>query len=217
MIGFVLLCHVGKLRTDGDKLMHRCVDSLQKSLKNDHRIVIIDNGSESPMTIPSGCHLVRIEDQMVGGFSHAFNVGIEKALSLGCHIINLVNDDVVFNNSISNYLEVVDSHPHKNQSIFGPTTKGATNKKQRREKIVDNPKVIETKAINGFFMTFTDVFCDKFHLGEKRSDMFLPEPKFAGVEHAAFQDQLVKRGVKILVVEHGWFQHDGRHGWRSLK
>jgi GT2 family glycosyltransferase len=220
MIGFVILAHYSKkFRPNGKKFFKLYVESLQEFCQQPYLLIIADNGSEENFNCDgiANYEYVRVENQMTGGFPAIFNGAIKRAIKNNCQLIHLVNDDVIFNETINIYNQSILDHIDKDISVFGPTTNGVSNKKQLAEKLHAKGKGIKkVNSINGFFMSFTDKFCQRFAI-DKEFKLFADKPKFGGAEHAGFQSRVSKSGAKIYVIQDAWFEHRKMSHWKKLK
>jgi hypothetical protein len=214
MIGFIILAHHGEKRPLGQNLLNNVCKSVQHC-KQPYYLIVIDHGSEQPMSLPNNVsECIRIENQFLGGFPLAINSGIKAAFESDCTLIHVINDDVTLNYSINDYNQAILKYPKKDISIFGPTGSRVSGKQNRGGRS-NRPRIVEVDAINGFFMTFTKQFCERFHVGELNYEMFGKEPKWGRVEHDAFQIPAKKNGAIVHIVEQGWFKHKAIGGWRK--
>jgi GT2 family glycosyltransferase len=74
-----------------------CVGSLLESSHPGLRIVVVDNGSSPPLSLPPGhadVEVVRLEANL--GYSGGVNVGIGRALNTGADAVFVLNNDTIF-------------------------------------------------------------------------------------------------------------------------
>jgi hypothetical protein len=73
-----------------------CVDSLLESSAATFRIIVVDNGSSPPLSLPSqygDIDIVRLEANL--GFAGGVNVGIRRALRTGADAVLVLNNDTI--------------------------------------------------------------------------------------------------------------------------
>ena len=83
--------------------------------------------------------------------------GINKFFDI---ILN-VNDDIEFNPTINNFIDVIKNHKHKDLSFFGPVSDGFVGQPIQLQKgpidsLIELPGVDWNSVIGGFFVGFTN-------------------------------------------------------------
>lgn len=114
----------------------RCVESIWKNPPQvSYQILLVDNASTVPMSgkmekIVSCKQILLIKNKENRGYNGGNNVGIKKALELGCQGILLTNNDVCFTQgSIQELWEYARNHP--DVGIVGPKIVDGEGKVQR--------------------------------------------------------------------------------------
>ena len=123
----VTMHHSEKNRPYGKELMDKFISTLYENLEYDFNLYIVDNQSDTRFDIESEGNNVwyhYVENQFETGLTGAWNLGIKKAISDNCDIILNVNDDIEFNPTINNFIDVIKNHKHKHLSFFGPVSDG---------------------------------------------------------------------------------------------
>ncbi len=130
MIGIVILNY----RNWDDTL--RCIQSIVTNPPQEmYQIILVDNaspnGSEFDLkTIIEKYNIVYIQNKKNRGYNAGNNVGIARALELGCDAILISNNDVFFlENSIQKLWEYAKAHPKV--GIVGPKILDKTGKIQK--------------------------------------------------------------------------------------
>ena len=113
-------------RIKGNDFIKKMTDSINQSVKCDHTIYVIDNASQYKSNIHTyqNVNYTFIEDQSIGGITHAYNVGIYKAYKDECDIIIVTSDDVEFNHTINKFVEFISRDSESLDCIYGPVTNG---------------------------------------------------------------------------------------------
>ena len=92
----------------------KCVRSIEKSENVDVTAIVVDNGSDddSVKVIRENCpHALMLESKRNLGFAGGCNMGIRKALALGCDFILLLNNDaVVAPNTVTLLADHLETH-----------------------------------------------------------------------------------------------------------
>jgi glycosyltransferase involved in cell wall biosynthesis len=131
-IGLCITNHSSqKIRPYGRDLLVNAFQSFIKNCKYNFEIIIVDNQSDfrldnssHELLTNSNVHYIYVEDQWKRGLTGAWNEGIKKAVELNCDIILNSNDDLIFNESINDFIEKIILNEHKDISVFGPLTNG---------------------------------------------------------------------------------------------
>lgn len=202
-----------KFRVKGNDFIKKMTDSINKSVKYDHTIYVVDNSSQYKSDIYTypNVNYTFIEDQSIGGITHAYNVGIHKAYADTCDIIIVTSDDVEFNHTINNFVEFISKDPDSLNCIYGPLTNGVLSQEQKS----NGPKtgITYLKVLNGFTFAFTRQHYEKYRVTE---DTYLNEEKinkWHGQENQFIEN--TKRGAKCKVLNFCWLMHDKQRGWKK--
>lgn len=230
-IGFVVTTHYSEsLRKNGRVLIKNYIESLEKSCSYNYKIFIVDNGSSEILDekmVTNNVNYTFIADQSINGITGAWNVGIKKAIDDKCDIVVNTNDDITFNETINNLIDVMIKHKYNDTSIYGPVTNeggcpGPNN--QERNKIGERIlEVTETSpnswngghGINGFFNAFTKECFFKF---ETEGNLYSTEKKYMiGGQESEMQVRLGRVGLRSYIVESCMVHHIKIRGWLQLK
>jgi len=84
----------------------KCLNSLNSVIKKNEFIYVVDNASnENPpqeyIELLKYPYINHIQSSINGGFSYGNNIGADLAISEGCDYIFICNNDLIFNESIS--------------------------------------------------------------------------------------------------------------------
>ena len=244
-IGLCITNHSSqKIRPYGRDLLVNAFQSFIKNCKYNFEIIIVDNQSDfrldscshELLTTHSNVHYIYIEDQWKRGLTGAWNEGIKKAVELNCDIILNSNDDLIFNESINDFINKITKHPDADISIFGPLTNGVSGpfEKIQMSKGPDHSKSKEVLGkgwdgfVNGFFFGFTKKFYEKFRYQD--GDLFAEFAKFnkeyihkyAGdcgkwggqeMEILRFKEN----GGKVFVIGDCWIHHLKKRDWSKAR
>lgn len=202
-----------KFRPKGNEFIKKMTDSINKSVKYDHTIYVVDNGSQFKSDIHTYPHVRYswIEDQSIGGITHAYNVGIYQAYKDDCDVIIVTSDDVEFNHTANKFVEFISRDAESLDCIYGPLTNGVLSEEQK-----SNGPMIGTKEIhvlNGFTFAFTKQHYEKYratkytYLNEQTIN------KWHGQENQFIENR--KRGAKCKVLNFCWLMHDKQRGWKK--
>jgi hypothetical protein len=231
-IGFTVTFHESpRIKEDGHEIGHKFVQELYTWCEHDFELFIIDNQSEPPFPMEryeglSNIHCTYIEDQTKGGITGAWNLGIHQCYEAGCDLINVGNNDMYFNESLKDYLDVVLADPEIDNTLFAPTTDG-TNSKHLQWDTVSRPIVQEAVGNRGYNNTLCGLmytFTPKFYETYRNTDNeWLPlkhkndggDGKWGGQEGAVMI--MWEHGAKMKVVRHGWFHHDKNFSYRTAR
>jgi len=228
-LGIVITMHYSKKnRPNGMELVNNCLSTLYEHLDYDFNVYIVDNQSDIKSDIGDGIDNIwyhYVENQFETGLTGAWNLGINKAVSDNCDIILNINDDLEFNTTINNFINIIENHEYKDLSFFGPV---ASNCPGWPEQIYDKPidKLIELTGkhwddiLAGFMVGFTNKFFERFK--NKDNNLFslnhkynLGDGKWGGQEG----EQIVwkSNSAKLFVVGYCWVNHIKDAGWRIAR
>ena len=101
---------------NGEKLIDKCLESLENQVFKDFKVYIIDNASKDNSRVVIKKYMNRLNIDLTEmsyntGFAPANNVGIKKAIKDGCnHILTLNNDVEVPKESLKKAMEAIDTN-----------------------------------------------------------------------------------------------------------
>jgi hypothetical protein len=200
-------------RIKGNDFIKKMVNSINSSVKYDYSIYVIDNGSQYKSDIHTypNVNYTFIEDQSIGGITHAYNVGIHKVYTDNCDIIIVTSDDVEFNDTINKFVEYISSDSESLDCIYGPVTNGVLSNHQRA--VEPGIGIKQLPVLNGFTFAFTRQHYEKYR---PTKDTYLNEQvinKWHGQEDQFITN--VNKGAKCIVLNFCWLMHDKQRGWKK--
>lgn len=200
-------------RARGNEFIKKMVDSINGSIKYDHVIYVIDNASQYKSDIHTypNVDYTYIEDQSIGGITHAYNVGIYKAFKDECDIIIVTSDDVEFNHTINKFIGYISRDSESLDSMYGPVTNGVLTNDQKSNG--PGMGIKQLPVLNGFTFAFTRQHYEKYR---PTKDTYLNEQvinKWHGQENQFITN--VNKGAKCKVLNFCWLMHDKQRGWRK--
>jgi GT2 family glycosyltransferase len=235
-VGIVITNNYTKnLRPDGRDLLNRLLKSIVDHVSFEYKIFIVDNGSDTKLDFLGNkiIHYTYIEDQFERGLTGAWNEGIKEASRAGCDIILNSNDDLVFNETINDFVAYIQDNKFSDMSVFGPLTNGVespyllTQYSEKPNPLMTREILNEKKSdglINGFFFGFTNNFYKKFMYDN--GDLFAEFNKFDKdyILNHAFADgkwggqegeffRWKELGAKVFVVGECWIDHLKKKDW----
>lgn len=230
-VSFIVTTHYSsELRNNGRLLIISYLKSLRENCKYPFTVYIIDNGSSELLggdLIKDDTIYIFVKDQFKTGITGAWNRGIINAINDGSDIIINTNDDIIFNDSINNLIKIIDTHEHKDVSIYGPTTNvGGCPGPNNQERTIMGDRVLEVTqtsssswngghGINGFFNAFTKEcyhnFQEEGNLYSTKKDVMI-----AGQE-SEMQIRLGKKGLRGFIIEQCMVYHEKIRGWQKIK
>lgn len=101
---------------NGEKLIDKCLESLENQVFKDFKVYIIDNASKDNSGVVIKKYMNRLNIDLTEmsyntGFAPANNVGIKKAIKDGCNYILTLNNDVeVPKESLKKAMEAIDTN-----------------------------------------------------------------------------------------------------------
>lgn len=215
-----------KFRARGSEFLQGFLDSFRNSNFNyEYKIYVNDNASEIPFEYPEDLNIDAhyIEDQTLEGITGAWNSGFRRAYSDGCDIIWNFNDDIILNESINNFIEVIQNFEDKDNTLFGPASDngghGSPNSQNGIEEGIKRLKLRQgtwDNLPNGFSFAFTRKFYEKYraneqymipldHKGARGDGMWGGQEGYFGL--------LVDDGLKAVIVKSCWIKHHKTRGW----
>tara|TARA_R110000803_G_scaffold73587_4_gene137425 strand:- start:94 stop:864 length:771 start_codon:yes stop_codon:yes gene_type:complete len=239
-VGLVITNHSSQnLRPYGRDLLNNALKSFVSFANFDYEIIIIDNQSDNKIDFSNhdNIHYTYIEDQQAKGLTGAWNTGIKKASVLGCDVILNSNDDLVFNETINDFVDHIKKSKFSDVSVFGPLTNGVGSAHMEIQHS-DEPDMSMTREIkskkksepliNGFFFGFTNTFYKKFMYPDE--DLFAEFDKFdkSYIFKYAYADgkwggqegeflRWQSLGGKVFVVGNCWINHLKKKDWYKAR
>ena len=215
MIGIIVTMHKSeKLRSNGFKLINRHINTLYKHLRKGFILYLFDNQSEETYLVPEHRNIEYeyVENQLERGVTGTWNDGVKKAITDGCDIIIITNDDIKFTNSINKFVDCIINHKHKNDSLYGCLTNGVMTRciDQLAEK-ADEGIVKCNRLINGFFMGFTNEFYEKYKLPNGNLFKESKGNRWGGQENEMQRRTRCKR----FIIRDCWTHHDKIRGYKQ--
>jgi len=238
---FSVTYHQSKqLRPNGANFLARYLETLASNANFDFGVVIVDNQSELNLSewsksIPQICDYIRIEDQSEKGLTGAWNTGIKRSAEIGDIIIN-TNEDLVFNNSINNFVSEIQSDNENSKTIYGPLSNGVgelahphqfSNCARDESKLLLQSNILKerpgkggwSEVLNGFFLGFTRDFYHTFKSGD---DLFpidhknnRGDGKWGGQEGLMLE--WAEAGCKCKVIPRCWIDHAKIRSYRVAR
>jgi hypothetical protein len=220
-IGFVVTAHHSDdYRKEGGYFIERFCNSLNDNCKYKFNLYVVDNASEYKLNLPNNAILLRINNQMIGGITYAWNFGINRAYEDGCDIIINCNDDLWFNDTINILINYIINH-NDNNAIYSGLTNGTLGCSQ----LSSGPKSgIQIKKghdiLNGFCFAMTR---DHYELFRFENDKYFNvnnkynggDGKWGGQEGQFMENS--ERGLYGIVVNDCFIPHTKVRGWKQLK
>ena len=230
--GFVITYyHDEKHRPSGRKMLERLVRSIREFLSSDYKIFIIDNSStlkfEHIDGISDDTIYYRISDQKLGGLTYAWNVGVNYAFDYGCDVILNINDDLVVDKTVNDFIDIIRTADCKEDGFYGPVANasGVPGCPPQVRGNGSGTKIREVTdlawgghtgySLNGFFLGFHSEFVrkyrDRFWLFSAR------ETEMWGGQEEYMFDYNTPKGMRSFIVEACFVQHDKLRSWMDAR
>jgi len=222
MIGFICVMHkCSKCSRNSFDIINNFINSLYEHCTKDFILYLFDNGSDEKYLIPNYTNIryTYIKNQDERGL-YVLNDGISNAIDDGCDIIILVNDDVVFNKTINDFVDIIKDHEYKDVGLYGPLTNGIlfrTYQKSSRPRkgtieITNEPKPYG--ILNGFLLCFTKEFYEKFKFPDGTICKARGEDKWRGGERILI-NRIKPEGGRVFIIKDCWVFHHKFRGWKK--
>ena len=220
--GFVITYyHDENHRPTGRRMLERLVRSIRNSITSDYKIFVIENSStldfESVDGVSDDVIYYKITDQKIGGLTYAWNVGVNYAFDYGCDVICNLNDDLVVDNGINSFVDVIRNSDCKPDGLYGPVSNehgvpGCTPqiRNDRGSDVIEVTNYVWGNhsgfPLNGFFLGFHSDFIKKYR---DRHWLFSTREyeMWGGQEEYMFYHNTPK-GMRSFVVESCFIKHD---------
>jgi GT2 family glycosyltransferase len=196
------------------------INSLYEFCKRDFILYLFDNASDRAFAVPNYENIIYtyIEDQMITGLAGPYNDGIKMAVDDNCDLIILINDDVILNDTINLFIDIIINHPHKDVGLYGPLSNGVISRSpQLSEKAGKGIREITNNNalnINGFLMAFTPQFYNKFKF--PNGDFADIRKKWGGGEEI-LQKRARKGGGRMFIIKDCWVYHKRISDWNKIE
>jgi len=221
-IGIVCTTHFSQ---KNNKYGHIEIKKFLQSLihiKYDFNLYLIDNQSDTKLkTEYSNKNWYKyyyIEDQSISGLTGAWNYGVKKAIEYDNDIIINCNDDLIFDDSVNNWIKFIIQHEHKDVGFYGPLTNvgGTSTPHQINDGLEE--KITETTsyyALNGFINAFTKECYNKFNIN---GDFYSTkkEHKWGGQEVELFKRNTTI-GMRSFIYHNCFIKHVKHRSWLTAK
>lgn len=209
-----------ELRPNGDIFIKKLVNSINEFISYDKTIYIIDNGSQYSSDIYKYLNVkyIKIDDQKIGGITRAWNLGIYSAIKDNCDIVINTNDDIIFNNTINNFIDYIINDSESINVIYSPLTNGVLVNSQ----LSNGPKkgVQLTKNIGGFMFGFTKEHYYKYKFNDffyfNKNNKYNGGDGIWGGQEGQFTENCEK-GAMCKIVNFCWINHNKQRGWKKAK
>ena len=226
---FVITAHSSdKLRPEGNFYLNRQIESIIKYCKHDFKVFIIDNESQHELKYPLNDKRFiykRVDDQIIGGVTRAWNIGLALAYDDGCDILINCNDDLWFNDTINDFIEYIENTDH-DDIVYGHVSDGILlPSKQHSKAPYDGKFVLDCKSVHGKPVGFCFAFTSNHYLKYRYTDTEYfnrlnkynggGDGKWGGQE-GQFQEN-AEKGLYAVIVTECFVHHDKIRGWTQLK
>jgi len=230
MNAFVTVMHYShQFRPRGMEYVERYIETLFDSCKKPFKLYIIDNGSFESQNLNSwkekwkfnwkykfdNIDYVYIPNQFLKGITGAWNLGIYQAFNEENDIIHVTNDDIMFNDTINEYLEFIEND--LGDSLYGPVSNGILgNTLQKQNYTINYIGKIDT-LLNGFFFSFNRDFYIKHRYSE--AEMFAMKHKNDGGDGkwGGQEGEFIRfkeGGAKFILYGPCWIYHEKERGYK---
>ena len=228
-VGFVVTAHWSdKYRPRGGEYIKRFTATLIENCKYPYHIYVIDNASMHELDISDSIGnmtYIRIDDQTINGITGAWNTGLHTAYMDGCTILVNCNDDLWFNDTINNFINVINDFDISDDVIFCPLTNGVLggNPLQKSEQAKQGITKLDSKrwstAPNGFMFGMTRVHYEKYRYTDM--EYFNKDNKYNGGDGkwGGQEGQFIEnssKGLYGIIINECWIPHDKERGWKQL-
>jgi len=211
-----------EFRPNGLELINAFLYTLSQSIKHEIIVYLFNNESTNILALnfqnqPNiKIDYEYVQDQKKRGLTGTWNDGVNKAVRDNCDVIVVCCDDILFNSTINDFVEIILSDEYRYNAIFGPVTNGVLSHHQYRKEPGD--KIIEFNddhhVLNGFCFGFKSEIADIFKYDEKH--LFDPNIKWGGNEEE-FMNRVKSKGGKLVILEPCWVHHHKIRGWKKVQ
>ena len=201
-------------------IINNFIKSLYKNCKKNFILYLFDNGSDEKYSLPKqeNIRYTYIEDQLIRGLAGPFNDGIRMAIEDNCDLIILVNDDIILNETINDFIDIIENHQFKDVGLYGPLSSGVIKRSpqlaQKAGKGIREITNNHSLNINGFLMAFTPSFYHKFKL--PNGDFADMRKKWSGGEEI-IQKRARENGGRMFIIKDCWVYHHRYSDWNKIE
>jgi len=230
-IGICVTTHRSQnIRPQGKELLNTFLKGFRNSnFKYDYTIYISDNESSIPYKYPDDLNIkvIEIPNQSIKGLTGAWNLGLNAAYKDKCNILWNFNDDIIPNNSINQFIKLINLHPEKDDTLFGPLSDNggypspntSLGPKTGYKNLNIKPNSWANLP-NGFSFGFTREFYKKYRFTENE---FFPlnhklngrDGKWGGQE--GYFSIISEFGAKASLINECWLQHTKLKSWEIAR
>lgn len=212
---FIVTVHQSEqYRPNGHAFLNEYIKTLNDNLNIEYDLFIMENASDEYYEFPKSSHYRYFPDQ-TQGMTRCWNEGVKMAIENGNDIICVTNEDLIFNSTINDFFDAINSHEHKDISVYGPICNHARTFPPQKQIRTEN-KIVDITGnqypVHGWFMTFTDKYYQKFN---NNGLIFDKELKWRCQEK--FQEINWKIGAKSFVVHSCLIHHEHIGSWRETE
>lgn len=220
-VGICVTTHRSQnIRPQGKELLDIFFNEFKNSNFNyDYTIYISDNASLIPYKYPNDLNLniIKIQDQSIKGLTGAWNLGLNEAYKEGCDVLWNFNDDIVPNNTMNQFIKLIEQHPERHDILFGPLSDNggsvspntSLGPKEGYQDLNIKPNSWDNLP-NGFSFGFTRKFYEKYRSNKNE---FFPinhklnggDGKWGGQE--GYFSIISEFGAKACLINECWLQH----------
>ena len=234
---YILATHYSEeIRPYGYEMLHNCLKSLRKSVKDNYKVFLFDNSSTEKFYWEEfekyfDIEYTYVEDQTKEGLTGCWNRGVQMAVEQGFDRIIMISDDLIFNKSLNYLVEEIKS----DDTIYGgTTTPSGVGHNGTWQELKGSPQALnepmndllnvtgicepdklptEGFLLNGFLFGFTKGFYNKFK--RKDNNIFNPAEKHKwGSQECELQIRTWPMGAKSVVVGRCWIYHIKLRTWK---
>ena len=214
-VGFVCATHQSvKHRPNGFDLFNNYIQSLYTNCEYPFKLFAFDNASDDIFKIekcPDNLSIIRIKDQYIGGITYTWNEGVKQAMLEDYNVIIVINDDVILDKTINNFIDAIATHELRDNAIYGPISNNANCPPQEGNKPHGN--IFEVDVINGFCLGMTrETILSNYY--DINNNLF----STAHEEKWGHQEvELQQRILHSVVVGTCYVHHIKQGGWRDIR
>ena len=219
-VAFVVALHQSdEHRPNGFELFNNYLISIYESCEYPFKIFAFDNQSQDKFEVenkPDNLNITRVENQYIGGCTYTWNEGIKMAIKENFDVVVITSDDQIYDNTINNFIDVILTHQHREDGIFGPLSNNPNNNYQRAYQ--PNNKVFEISGkpgdeLNGFCLAMTKESIKKNYFDSDGNFFNTGKEYIWGKQDVEVQQRV---GHSIVVGE-CYVHHIKQGGWREIR
>ena len=219
-VAFVVALHQSDIhRPNGFELFNSYLESVFTSCQYPFKIFAFDNASQDKFEVencPDNLIITRVEDQYKGGCTYTWNEGIKKAIKEDFDVVIITSDDQVYNETINDFIDVILTHEHKDDGIFGPMSNNPNNNHQLSNSPVNMVWEISgkpTDELNGFCMAMTKESIKRNYFDDEGNFFHTGQEYIWGKQDVEVQSRV----GHSIVVGKCYVHHIKQGGWREIR